>query len=202
MDPRVETVIEFWFGTEPEPTPATFRRWFTKNPAFDDEVRSRFGTLHEEAAAGRLASWRGAARPELALLVVLDQFSRNLFRDDPRAFAQDPLALPIARELRDSGRARELGYHERMVALLPLQHAEDRAIQAESVTAFEALLGEARAGGASASVIGSLAGGLDYARQHAAIVERFGRFPHRNKVLGRTSTAEELAFLEQPGSSF
>ena len=201
MDPRVDEVIEMWFGNQPTPSPAIFARWFTKDPAFDAEIRARFGALVEEAASGALDGWRGESRSALALIVVLDQLSRNIYRDDPRAFAQDSRALAVARALRDSGRARELGLYQRMIALMPLQHAEDRAIQAESVAAFEALVEDARATG-NPNVIGPLGAALDFAKKHRDIVERFGRYPHRNAILGRESTAEELAFLEQPDSRF
>ncbi|MDX2086715.1 MAG: DUF924 family protein [Kofleriaceae bacterium] len=202
MDPRVDEVIEFWFGPAPSPTSEIFQRWFTKDPAFDEEIRRRFGALHEEAYNDTLRSWHGHARGELALIVVLDQFSRNLYRDDPRAFACDHTALAIARELRRAGRARELSVHQQMVALLPFEHSEDRSTQSEGVAAFTALLGEAKEMRIGDDVVGMLAGALDYAKRHREIIERFGRFPHRNAILGRASTAEELEFLKQPGSSF
>jgi uncharacterized protein (DUF924 family) len=202
MDARVEQVIEFWFGDAPSPTSEIFQRWFSKDPAFDEEIRRRFGALHQEAYDDKLRAWHGHARGELALIVVLDQFSRNLFRDDPRAFACDHAALAIARELRRAGRARELSLHQQMVALLPFEHSEDRSTQCESVAAFTALLGEAREMRVGEDVIGMLAGALDYAKRHRDIIERFGRYPHRNAILGRASTAEELEFLKQPGSSF
>jgi len=197
MDPRVDEVIAFWFGLELAPSPAIFRRWFTRDPAFDAEVRRKFDHLVE--AAGTL-DWQGEARSELALIVVVDQFPRNIYRDDPRAFARDPLALSVARELLLSDRARLLGVHQRMVALLPFQHAEDRDAQLEGLAAFAALVEDARK--QSASGLEMLESALDYAKKHAAIIERFGHFPHRNTVLGRSSTPDELAFLAQPGSRF
>jgi uncharacterized protein (DUF924 family) len=202
MDARIDEVLEFWFGPGPTPTTEIYERWFRRDPAFDAEIGRRFGALHAEAVDGRLAGWRGHARGELALIVVLDQFSRNLYRDDPRAFAVDHEALAVARELRRAGRAKELGFHEQMVALLPFEHAEDRATQIESVTAFEALVAEAMELHAGDDVIGTLRGAADYARRHKVIVERFGRFPHRNAALGRESTPAELEFLQQPGSRF
>ena len=202
MDPRIDKVIEFWFGTEPVPTQATTRRWFVRDAAFDDQIRRKFGDLHEEAAAGGLADWVGTARGELALLIVIDQFSRNLYRDQARAFALDARALGIASDLLLSDRARELTLHQRMVALLPYQHAEDRAVQAEGVAAYATLLEDARRGGADDDTVKGMTTGLDFAKQHAAIIERFGRFPHRNATLGRASTPEEQAFLTQPGSRF
>jgi uncharacterized protein (DUF924 family) len=191
----IDEVIEFWFGSEAEPSEATMKRWFVRDEAFDAEIRARFGELHARAVAGGLADWPATPRGALALILVLDQFSRNLYRDDARAFAQDGRALAIARELWFSGRARELTPMQRMFVLLPFEHSEDLEIQREGVAAFEQLATEP---GAPAA----LAVGLDFARQHAAIIERFGRFPHRNEVLQRESTPEERAFLQQPGSRF
>src|SRR5688572_298339 len=144
MDERIARVNEFWFGPAPIPSPAITRRWFTRDAELDNEIRRKFGDLHDEASAGGLEDWRGEAQGELALLVVLDQFSRNLYRDDKRAFANDARALGVASELLLSDRARELTDHQRMVALLPYEHAEDRATQAEGVAAFATLLEEAR----------------------------------------------------------
>jgi uncharacterized protein (DUF924 family) len=190
-----DEVLTFWFGTEAQPTDATMRRWFMRDVAFDAQIRDRFGALHARAAAGGLQDWLGTARGELALLIVLDQFSRNLYRDDPRAFANDGRALAIANDLWFSGRARELPPLQRMFVLMPFQHSEDVSIQRAGVAEYEKLAAEP---GAPAM----LTSALDFARKHAEIIERFGRFPHRNDVLGRTSTPEELAFLEQPGSRF
>jgi len=184
----IDDVLAFWFGQDPQ-------RWFRPDPAFDDEIRERFGALHAEAAAGGLDEWRRSARGELALILVLDQFSRNLYRDDARAFAQDQRAQRVARELIESGRARELSSVQRWFALMPLMHSEDREQQRVCVAQFEKLLAE----------IGDdpkVKTALDYARKHAELIERFGRFPHRNEVLGRESTPEEKAFLAQPGSRF
>ena len=200
--PHIDEVIAFWFGTVEVPPPAIVARWYAKDAAFDAEIRNRFGDLHAAAEHGELSDWRGSARGDLALLVVLDQFSRNLFRDDARAFQHDAAALAVARELLRSNRSRALTYHQRVVALLPFQHAEDRAVQADGVAAYEALAAEARAANAPAAVVSVIENSLDYAKRHQVIVERFGRFPHRNAVLGRDSTPEELAFLQEPGSSF
>ncbi len=195
MDPRIDDVLTFWFGTSAIPSAPTMARWFTKDVAFDDEIRRRFGALQTEAPT---LPWRGAARGELALLLLLDQSPRNLFRGDPRAFATDPLALSVAGGLRDSGRWNELTLHQRMFVTLPYQHAEDRAAQAQSVADTASLLAQAT----DASTRAFLENCLSFARQHQTIIERFGRFPHRNQVLGRASTDEERAFLTEPGSSF
>lgn len=202
MDARVDEVIDFWFGPAPSPTSEIYERWFSKDPAFDEEIRRRFSALHAEAVDGRLTTWHGHSLSELALIVVLDQFSRNMFRDDPRAFAADREALHTARELRRAGRAHELTFHQQMIGLMPFEHAEDRATQSECVAAFEGLLAEAKELRAGDDVIGMLTGAADYARRHREIIDRFGRFPHRNAILGRTSTAEEIEFLKLPGSRF
>lgn len=200
MDARIDEVIEAWFGPGPAPTKEVYQRWFTRSAAFDDELRTKFGSLHADAAAGTLDRWRESARGELALIVLLDQLSRNLYRDDRRAFANDDVALSLARDLLGSGRARELTPYQRMVALMPFQHAEDRDAQAEGVAAFSTLVDDTRATDPTAAEM--IGGALKFAEKHRDIVARFGRFPHRNDVLGRTSSVEELAFLEQPGSSF
>lgn len=190
-DPRIDDVLAFWFG-------AGVKRWFTRDAAFDDDIRRRFGELHAAALRGELDAWRGDARSELAAIVVLDQFSRNLHRDSGQAFAGDARALAIAVDLFDSGRARELSLMERYVALLPFMHAEDVAAQDRCVREFAALVAEAP----DAESRGMMEYALDYARRHRDIVARWGRFPHRNAVLGRATTPEEAAFLLEPGSSF
>src|SRR5690349_21048495 len=171
MSPTSEDVLRFWFDTDP-------RNWFVQSDAFDAEVRERFGALHAEAAAGGRDDWRATTRGTLALLIVLDQFSRNLYRNDPRAYAQDAQALRLALELLDSGRYQELEPTERLFALLPLEHAEDLAKQERVVVECEALVREFGEGG----ILGP---GLDYAKRHRDVIARFGRFPHRNSVLDR-----------------
>lgn len=182
-DPRIVEVIEFWFGH--------VDKWFVKEPAFDDEIRTRFGALQAEATAGAHDDWRGTPRCDLALLVLLDQFPRNLFRNDARSFTTDAKALAIAETMSRDG----LTPAQIMVSLLPYQHAEDLALQDKGIVAYEALV-------ATNPGNALLAGSLEFARKHREIIARFGRFPHRNVALGRESTPEELAFLTQPGSSF
>ncbi len=192
MDPRIEDIIAFWFGDR---SPEAAKRWFVKNAAFDGEIRTRFGELQAIAASGTLDGWTATARGALALNILLDQFPRNLFRDDSRSFATDGKALAITQELIASGRIADLAPMEQIFALMPLMHSEDRGVQRESVAQFEKLASELPGDGL-------LENSADYARKHAEIVERFGRFPHRNKLLGRESTDEEIEFLKQPGSSF
>jgi uncharacterized protein (DUF924 family) len=176
-------VLTFWFGTTDERRP----EWFRKDDAFDALVRERFGVLVERALAGELRDWSAEADLALARVLLLDQFTRNMFRGTPRAFTGDALALDAAREMVAGGQDRQLRPMCRVFVYLPFEHAEDRRSQQESLRLFEAL-GDPDF--------------LDYARRHAAIVERFGRFPHRNAILGRASTPEEIEFLKQPGSGF
>ena len=183
-------VLEFWFGP-PDVAPTKRKEWFGKAPEFDAEIRRRFEPLIGRAAAGACDDWRVSARDALALCIVLDQFPRNSYRGSPRAFATDAKALAVARDSIDRGFDRLLSPVERVFVYLPLEHAEDVACQDLSVRLFDSLPDDADSESAR-----------DYARRHRDIVVRFGRFPHRNDILGRTSTPEELAFLREPGSSF
>jgi uncharacterized protein (DUF924 family) len=188
MNEDARAVLDFWFGAEDAPR----EEWFRKDPAFDARIAARFGPLVERALAGELADWQRSPESALALILLLDQFTRNIFRDSPRAFAGDPLALAAARSLVASGRDQELPPLRRAFAYMPFEHAEDLAAQDEAVRLFTPLAAQAP----------YLTQMLDYAHRHRAVVARFGRFPHRNAVLGRTSTPEEVAFLTQPGSGF
>ncbi len=177
----VNDVLDFWFERHgPD-------MWWTRNPSFDAEIRANFETLHGRAAAGELFAWRDRPEGRLAEIIVLDQFSRNLFRDDARAFACDGMALALAQEAVRLGADRGLPKERRQFVYMPYQHSESALIHGEAVAIFEAL-GDANS--------------LDYELKHKAIIDRFGRYPHRNMVLGRLSTPEELAFLQEPDSSF
>jgi len=185
-------VLDFWFG----PTPLAPRReWFVKSDEFDDDIRQRFGALLGTALAGGLA-WGDDTGSRVAELIVLDQFTRNLFRDQARAFAGDTRALELALALVDSGEHLALNPLQRWFAYMPLEHAEDLALQDRCVTLFEALVQE---GGVH---VDALKGALDYAHKHREVIQQLGRFPHRNAALGRTSTAAEAVYLAQPGSGF
>jgi uncharacterized protein (DUF924 family) len=185
-------VLEFWFGAADSPEFGRPRAaWFVKSDAFDALIRDRFLATHEAAAAGALDGWGERPFGALALAVVLDQFPRNMFRGTPRAFATDERALALARAAVDRGFDQALLPVQRWFAYLPFEHAEDLAQQRESLRLFERLASDAAGAGTFA-----------YAMRHYAVIERFGRFPHRNAILGRESTPEELAFLAQPGSSF
>jgi len=174
-------VLQFWFA-ESGPD-----RWFNKDPAFDEAVRQRFLTLHETLAACEAQSLVTHARTALAAVVVLDQMSRNMFRDTPRAYATDARALWIAQEAIAHGYEAGLIKDERMFLYLPFTHCEDPQTQARCVE-LTATLNDPELN--------------KWALAHQVIIDRFGRFPHRNRILGRTSTPEETEFLKQPGSAF
>ena len=193
---RPDDVLDFWFG-DGEPL-ANSKAWYTKSDSFDATCAERFGAAIDEAMAGKLDAWKGSPRGRLAMIVLLDQLSRNVHRGKPRSFAQDPAALAIANEALAAG---DDGAHDRIRAsflLMPFMHAEDMANQRRCIEGFAAL---ARAE-TDPERRAFLENGEEYARKHAEIIERFGRFPYRNGILGRTSTYEEVEFLKQPGSSF
>jgi uncharacterized protein (DUF924 family) len=188
MKAQAAAILRFWFGEQDEAR----AEWFRKDAAFDALIAERFAGLIEQALDAGLADWADSADSALARILLLDQFTRNVFRDTSRAFAGDALALTAARTMLARGHDQLLPPLRRVFVYLPFEHAEDRAAQQQSLALFAAL----------AAADAKLADFDDYARRHAAVIERFGRFPHRNAVLGRESTAEELAFLEQPGSRF
>jgi uncharacterized protein (DUF924 family) len=192
-----EDVLTFWFGPPGSPPLANAKRWFERDAAFDAEIAARFGELVKRAGAGELEAWRDTPTGALALVIVLDQFSRNLHRDSALAFANDPAARDVAKDVRARSLDRALPPVLRAFLYLPYEHAEDLALQEESVALFAELRAEA-----PPELAGYLDEALDYARRHRDIVARFGRFPHRNAALGRASTPAEIEFLEQPGSSF
>jgi len=185
-------LIDFWFGA-----PASAERfqpreiWFKRDDVFDREVGRRFLPLQQHAAAGDCAAWARAAEPCLALILALDQLPRNLFRDSALAFATDAMARETADNAIKRGFDRSLPAVCRVFVYLPFQHSESLADQERSLALYEALASDP-----------SVANTLDFARRHHAIIARFGRFPHRNRALGRSSTPEEEAFLKEPGSSF
>jgi uncharacterized protein (DUF924 family) len=185
-NPQAAEVIGFWFGSADRD-----KRWFEKNAAFDDEIRARFLALHGEAAAGKLTYWQGEPSDCLALVVLLDQFPRNMFRGSARAFATDALALDAAKHAVAQGYDRVMRPLERMFVYLPFEHAESLAEQERGCELSMPLDGFAE----TAAV-------YRYATLHRDIIRRFGRFPHRNAILGRASTPEEIEFLKGPGSSF
>jgi uncharacterized protein (DUF924 family) len=176
--PAIGDVLTFWFA---DPV-----RWWKKDPAFDAEIRDRFLSLHDAIERDERDDWLETPRGVLAYVIVLDQFSRNMFRDSARMFESDTRALAAARAALDRGMDRSLSRDERMFLCMPFMHSEDIVDQDRSVALFASTLQE----------------WVRFAEMHRDIVRRFGRFPHRNALLGRQSTFEELEFLKQPGSSF
>jgi len=193
-------VLRLWLGAHPI-EPAAMQRvqaqWFQKDEAFDALLRARFGATLAAARAGRLEHWARDAEGWLALLIVLDQFSRNVFRGQPDSFTADAQALALALAGIERGFDQAVPPMARIFAYLPLEHAEDAALQARAVALFAALRD---APGAEPQAF--FDGTLEYARKHQDVIARFGRFPHRNAILERTSSADELAYLAQPGAGF
>ena len=179
--PTMHSVLSFWFE-ETQP-----KQWFVRDDNFDALIRQRFGALHQAAERCELFAWRTSAAGRLAEVIVLDQFSRNLYRDSARAFASDALALGLAQTAVAAGADRELDLLRRSFLYLPYMHSESLLIHQQAVELFSAP---------------GLENNLDYEFRHRAIIERFGRYPHRNAALGRESTPEEIEFLKTPGSSF
>jgi uncharacterized protein (DUF924 family) len=187
-----QDVLDFWFGAPGSPERGKPRAvWFKKSDAFDQEVRARFLAVYELAAGGKLAAWNESPHALLAQSIVCDQFPRNMFRNDPRAFATDAQALAAAQRMVELGWDMQLAPIERQFAYLPFEHAEDPAMQQRSLELFERVTADP-----------ALADIPLWARKHFDVVARFGRFPHRNAILGRASTPEEIEFLKQPGTSF
>lgn len=197
----MEQVLDFWFGAcGPDGSfdRVKYRMWFGDGRRHDAEIRDRFGELHQRAAGGEFDGvWPATPRGRLALIVVLDQFSRHIHRDTPAAFAQDPAAQQFAVDGIDQGADRQLAPVQRAFFYLPLEHAEDIELQRLSVRCFDGL-----ARTVAPAWRKDYDGFLDYAQRHRDIIERFRRFPHRNAILGRPSTAAEKTFLKQPGSAF
>jgi len=176
-----DDILVFWFDTL---KPAD---WFRKSTKLDGTISSRFTATHAAARAGELHAWRDRPTGRLAEIIVLDQFSRNIFRDMPLAFAQDAQALTLAQEALRAGADKTLGTSQRAFLYMPFMHSESAAIHEWALQLFSQP---------------GLENQLKFEQRHKAIIDRFGRYPHRNEVLGRASTDEELAFLQEPGSSF
>jgi uncharacterized protein (DUF924 family) len=189
--PEALAVLAFWFDS------ANREEWFVVNPKFDASIRDQFAEEIESAAAGKLTDGSTTPSGWLALLIVLDQFSRNLYRGDARAWMQDLRAQQLVLWGIEEGFDRQLPAIQRVFAYMPLEHAENRQLQQRCVALFEALCGEVPSDERE-----RYTGYLDYARKHQAVITRFGRFPHRNAVLGRISTPEEWAYLAEPGAGF
>lgn len=176
-----QEILDFWFNPEHQSL------WFSKSDAFDQKIRQNFSKVHAQAVQAELWSWRKTADGRLAEIIVLDQFSRNLYRDQPLAFAQDGLALALAQEAISLNLDAQLNPEQRSFLYMPFMHSESKMMHEFALKLFQRLGNPVN---------------LDYEKRHKKIIERFGRYPHRNKILGRESTPEELEFLDQPGSSF
>ena len=189
---QAKEILDFWFGKPDEADYGKPRKvWFIKNPEFDKEVRSRFLYDYQQAAAGQLDDWKESPLTCLALIILLDQFPRNIFRGQPQAFATDPQALAYAKYAVKRGFYKKLLPIQREFVYLPFEHSENLAAQHQCIELFSTLKDHPEC-----------ASGVDYAHRHLKVIERFGRFPHRNEILGRETTPEEAEFLKQRGSSF
>lgn len=176
-----QEVIDFWFE---ELSP---KQWFMGGDELDRLIAQRFSDLHKQASRCELVDWRQSPQGRLAEIIVLDQFSRNLYRDSPHAFSSDPLALALAQEAISLGLDKQLNPQQRTFLYMPFMHSESLVIHQRAVELFKE---------------NGIEGNLEFEYKHKVIIEKFGRYPHRNDVLGRESTPEEQAFLLQPGSSF
>ncbi len=181
MTENSRDVISFWFE---EITP---KQWFVKDSAFDELIHERFSSVHRAAACGELFGWRTSAEGCLAEIIVLDQFSRNMYRDKPQAFAYDTIALILAQRAVELGLDKELSSDKKPFLYMPYMHSESQLIHEQAVLLFDQP---------------GLENNLNFEYRHKEIIDRYGRYPHRNEVLGRISTTDELDFLESPGSSF
>ncbi|MDP2621972.1 MAG: DUF924 family protein [Hyphomicrobiales bacterium] len=172
-----DDIVEFWIKSGPD-------KWFEKDEDFDREIAQRFGAVHDAAAAGACDDWLENAKGAMALVILLDQFPRNIYRDTPRAFAADAKALAVAKQAVERGLDQAFELPLRRFLYMPFMHAEDPAMQRRCIELCEAAGDE---------------NGVKHARAHAAIIERFGRFPHRNRILGRKTLPEEQRFLDEGG---
>ena len=178
---QFQDILHFWFKEQ------THKQHFAKDAALDEMIRNRFGATLEAATRCELFGWRATPEGRLAEIIVLDQFSRHVYRDTPLSFAQDALALSLAQELVTSGQDQQLSTAQRRFAYMPYMHSESALIHAHAMQLF---------------ALPGLEEAMDFEQRHQSIIARFGRYPHRNAVLGRASTPEEIAFLNEPGSSF
>ena len=202
---RLETVFDYWFNglndqTRIDPESPAVKRWFSGEDATDREIRERFEEDHLQAARGEYKAWEDTPRGRLALVILLDQFPRNLYRNSPKAFAIDPMALDLCSRSMEDGFDEPLELIERTFLYMPLMHAESVEMQEKCKQQFSLLVELAKE--RSPTNVGHFTYSHEFAVKHAVIIERFGRFPHRNSILGRSSTPEEIEFLKGPDSSF
>lgn len=194
-----EDVLAFWLReVDAEGAVLSSAHWWKKDPTFDQEIRDRFEPTYDTIVAGQLESWLDTARGRLAYIVVLDQFSRNMYRDTGKMYDADERVLDVALKGIQLGMDRQVGVSGRMLYYMPTMHSESRAVQEQGVQLFEDFVEDYKGTPYETNIRQN----LDFAIRHRDIVVRFDRFPHRNALLGRTSTPEEVEFLTQPGSSF
>lgn len=193
----IDHILHFWFGDNDDLDPRISKRWFSGTVAFDREVEQLFGRVWQQAIAGELNDWLVSPRGRLALVVLVDQLGRNIHRGQAEAFIGDELARQWVKEGLSAGQHFSLTIIQRGFFYMPLEHSELLADQLQSVALFEQLLADA-----PEALRGHVISQLDYARHHANIIERFDRFPHRNMVLGRQSTNDEIEYLKQGGARF
>ena len=195
-----QTILHFWFGdldATGNASEDTQQRWWQKDPNFDQMIKQQFATTLQEATQKHYQDWLNQPSGRLALIILLDQFSRNIYRDTSQAFAQDDMALAWAQQGVALGHDQQLLPIQRAFMYMPFEHAESQSMQQQSVKLFEKLYNDS-----DTIQKPIMQGFVDAAHQHKAIIDRFMRYPHRNAILGRESTQEELAFLQQPNSSF
>lgn len=198
--PKALRVLDFWFGeldANGLSSPTVAARWWQHDPEFDASVKREFGDLYRQASVGDLTDWLNSDESALALVIVLDQFSRNLHRDTPQMVAQDSTALDISERLIERGADRRFPAAWRSFVYMPFMHSEDLADQNRCIELFEQMRDQT-----DGPVSDGAANSIDFAVRHRDIIARFNRFPHRNGFLDRTSSEEEMAFLQEPGSSF
>lgn len=200
MFEKVNDILHFWFGEDKSDPLAHAHLWFSAKPEFDEEVKRRFETLHHQAAKGELSHWLNYPQSCLAYIILLDQFSRNIYRQTPLAFSQDELALSACLQGKEHKLDKELNVVWRLFFYMPLQHSEDLNNQKLSLALMKQLVEEAQSG--APALLAAMNNAFDFAKQHYDIILNFGRFPHRNEILERESTQEEILFLSLPNSKF
>ncbi|MBI5023465.1 MAG: DUF924 domain-containing protein [Candidatus Omnitrophica bacterium] len=202
---RIQAILQFWFEGVDDSTPVDkgkrpFSKWFRADKALDQDIRERFESDLNNALTGKYQDWEESPQGSLALILLYDQFTRNMYRDTPKMYMADALARELALQLTSGQKERTLSLIERVFIYMPLMHAEDLESQKLSVQCFAGLVEESKKKNPDNTHYYRYS--LDYANRHRAIIERFGRFPHRDKMLGRASTPEEVEFLKKPGSGF
>ncbi|MCS5711073.1 DUF924 family protein [Candidatus Berkiella aquae] len=197
---KVNEILHFWFGTDKNNYLANAACWWKKDPAYDQEINERFSQVHQYAVSGRLNEWINQPQSCLAYIILVDQFSRNMYRETPLAFAYDNLALAAFEHGKEQKLDKDLPLVQRLFFYMPLEHSEDIQHQKLCLALMKQLEQEARE--LAPNYLSLMEQSFDYAQKHYDVIQQFGRFPHRNAILNRESTQEELVFLSLPNSSF